>query len=85
MKIFVMHDAEGNITSMGIPPSGEANPPRLVSAEGQNVAEVEIPDLKYEKYELTDPQKTPQFQELLDLKDGYRVRFGDRGPFLRKK
>ena len=61
MKIFVMHDAEGNITSMGIPPRAEANPPRLVSAEGQNVSEVEIPDLKSE-YESTDPQKTPHFR-----------------------
>jgi hypothetical protein len=85
MKIYVMHDAEGNITSIGIPPSDEANPPRLVSAEGQNVAEVEVPDLRYEKAELRDPQNTPRFQELLDLKDGYRVRFGDHGAFLRKK
>jgi hypothetical protein len=38
-----------------------------------------------EKYEVADPPKTPLFQELLDLKDGYRIRFGDRGPFLRKK
>ncbi|RZU29820.1 hypothetical protein [Edaphobacter modestus] len=82
MKIFAMHDGEGNITSIGMPPSGEANPPRLVAAEGQNVAEVEIPDFKYE---LTDPKKTPHSQELLDLKDGFRVRFGDGGPFLRKK
>ena len=85
MKVFVTHDAEGNITSIGIPPKGAANPPRLVSAEGQSVAEVEIPDLKSEKYELTDPQKTPHFQELLDLKDGHLILFGDRGPFLRKK
>jgi len=84
MKIFVTHDADGNITSVGIPPSGEANSPRLVSTEGQNVAEVEIPDLKYEKHELTDPQKIPHFQKLRDLKDDFRVRFGDRGPFLRK-
>jgi hypothetical protein len=71
MKIQVVHDAEGNIQSVGVPAQELQGRLRLVAPSGLQVSEVDAPDI------TDDAIQTEQgAQRLHELVERYRLEVG---------
>ena len=79
MKIIVVHDKRGNISSIGIPGKGSKGV-SLVAPKGKSVTEVDAPEIKNLKADGEE-----QFEQVLDLIKGFRIDVSSKKPKLVRK
>ncbi len=78
MKIIVVHDKRGNISSIGIPGKGSKGV-SLMAPKGKSVTEVDAPEIK----NLKDNEE--QYERVLDLIKQYRIDVSGKEPKLVRK
>jgi hypothetical protein len=69
MKILVVHDREGTISTLVTAPAEAPMPGYAGSQPGQLVSEVELPELSF------DPTSEESHEQIIRLLDEYRVDF----------
>jgi hypothetical protein len=75
MKVFVMHDKQGNIRSVGGYGGALSEPVRLKPHPGYHITEVEAPNVKDEQ----------DYQQLRELIEHFRIDIGPGQPRLIRK
>ena len=79
MKVLVLHDEQGNIMSLGVPGREFGERLCLLPEQGQQVTEMELPDI------MGDILDETNLQPLLDILEYNRLEIGDKEPkFVRK-
>jgi hypothetical protein len=81
MKILVVHDAAGQVKSVGVPGPEFAGQVFLVPGEGEQVSEVEAPDAS-KHIALDDLDQDRSAADLLEIVKRHRVEVTGKVPRL---
>lgn len=80
MKVLVVHDGEGNITSAGIAGLEPSERVQLIPPEGQTVSEIDVPDLKTPS--LPELAEDASVEFLAHFAERWRIDMSGRAPKL---
>jgi hypothetical protein len=80
MKVQVVHDGKGNITSAGIAGPQASGRVQLIPPEGQMVSEVDVPDL--ETPSLADLAEDTSLEFLAHVAERWRIDTSGKAPKL---
>ena len=83
MKILVLHDDQGNISSVGVPGAGLGKGVHLIPPEGQKVSVVDVPELGEKALDAID--QGTDLELLADAAERWRIDTGGKVPKLVRK
>jgi hypothetical protein len=82
MKIIVLHDDQGNILSLGIPGSEFGQGISMEVDKGQQVAEVDLPDLTENVIDGKGATNEASLRRLSDVLENHRLEIASKYPKL---